>query len=125
MYITRYILKTQIKLINKFFLKQSKMNKISQIYKASLKILKNKPIVNYNRKKILKNIYFIYNFVDKHWAETDGEKIWLNTYKDFNIETLYYTILHEALHGAIYENGKEISETKEHKIMKLINCNLI
>ena len=59
MYITRYILKTQIKLINKFFLKQSKMNKISQIYKASLKICKNKPIVNYNRKKILKNIYFI------------------------------------------------------------------
>ena len=33
--------------------------------------------------KVLNNIeFFFYNEVDRYWAETDGETIWLNTFKD-------------------------------------------
>ena len=50
MYITRYNLKTQIKRANNFFFQQSKLGKNSQIYKASLKICRNKITIKYKNR---------------------------------------------------------------------------
>ena len=74
----------------------------------------------------LNKINFYYNSNDNLYAETNGVKIWLNTYEEWDHDFLVSTLIHEALHYIIQTNGKHyISEKKEHKIMLQINPNLI
>jgi hypothetical protein len=74
----------------------------------------------------LNKINFYYNSNDNLYAETNGVKIWLNTYEKWDHDILVSTLIHEALHYIIQTNGKHyISEEKEHKIMLQINPNLI
>jgi hypothetical protein len=125
MKLTRYIIKKQIKLITKYINKEKKLGKRSIIYKSTSDLCRKSPIkIDYSR-DILNNIYFIYDPIEKHWGETDGKSIGLNTYKEFNSDTLYYTILHEYLHGMIYRNNTYMSEYLEHRVMLLIDKNLI
>jgi hypothetical protein len=119
MYLTRYK-------INKFKNKVKlylKNNKKIIIKKASY-ICRSNIIANLNIESI-NNIEFIYNDVDKHWAETDCNKIYLNTYKNFSDNSLFLTLLHETFHGMIKKNNSEISEYLEHKIIYFINKKLI
>jgi hypothetical protein len=82
-----------------------------------------------NYYNILNNIEFIYNDIDCHWAETDGNKMWINIWNDDNRwsqELLNYTVTHECIHGLIKRNGKYYTtEYKEHIIMGHIDTKLI
>ena len=60
-----------------------------------------------------------------HWAETDGERVWLNRFRQFTELDLCMTLLHEALHGTILVSGEYISEVLEHRIMHTINPSLV
>tara|TARA_B100000287_G_scaffold420782_1_gene460621 strand:- start:917 stop:1291 length:375 start_codon:yes stop_codon:yes gene_type:complete len=123
MKLTRYVLKKCLRRVNNYINEQKKLGIKSDIMSCSkLKIRKSKIDINY---RTLTDIIFIYDSINKHWAETDGYKIWLNTYKEYNDDTLYYTLLHENLHGIIYRNGENLSEYLEHEIMKLLNIKLI
>ena len=76
--------------------------------------------------KVLNNIEFFYNEVDRYWAETDGETIWLNTFKDWSYSNLVYTLIHECIHGLVKRKGiYDIPEKKEHNIMGILDKNLI
>ena len=126
--ITRtFIVKARNK-AKQYFKKQIKLGKKSKIYINSKYVLRtNNFIINYNNSfKCLDNIDFIYDPVNKHWAETDGISISINTYKDYTLNILIYTLIHEAMHGIVYRDSKyEIPEEKEHKIMELVNPLLI
>lgn len=111
-----------------FFIKQKNLGFQSQIYKSAKYILRTKNFnINYDKAfKILDNIEFIYDPIHKHWAETDGKCIWLNCYKEFTTKLLIDTLIHETLHGIILRDSKHsIPEEKEHRIMELINKDLI
>jgi len=74
----------------------------------------------------LNKINFYYNSNNNLYAETNGIKIWLNTYEEWDHNMLVSTLIHEALHFIIQTNGKhDISEKKEHRIMLQINPKLI
>jgi hypothetical protein len=67
-----------------------------------------------------------YDDINNHWAETDGYAIFLNTVKEYDEETLYMTLLHEALHGLVLRDFRYyLSEELEHKMMTLIDPSLI
>ena len=61
------------------------------------------------------------------WAETDGEStIWLNPDKPFDQYTLYWTLLHEALHGLMLRaDGSCLTEYAEHRMMQWLNPQLV
>lgn len=126
MYITRYKVKIIKNKLKKFINNQKKYNKKTKFYKLAQYVCRSKNIsINYNI-DILDNIYFITNNIDKHWAETDGKNIYLNNIKNFNYETLYYTIKHELIHGMILRYKKyELSEYNEHRFMYLYDKKLI
>ena len=111
-----------------FFAKQQKAGYNSKLYKSSKFILRtnNFSINYYHAFRCLDNINFMYDNINKHWAETDGRSIWLNTYKTYNDKLLSDTLIHEALHGIIYRaNRHEIPEYKEHQIMELIDGSFV
>jgi hypothetical protein len=75
---------------------------------------------------ILGRIEFMYDDIHKHWAETDGITIWLNTYKEWTPSLLKYTLIHECIHGLVKRyNGHYLSEYKEHVIMELMDPKLV
>ena len=120
MYLTRYqIRKHKNKVLhllsNKHFQKRLK--------KIAIKICRTQNIIIIP--KIKMEIEFI-NFENGHWAETDGKTTWLNNSKKFDSNLLYFTLLHEYLHGVIRRHPNfEIPEEKEHKIMEIIDKKLI
>tara|TARA_Y100000591_G_scaffold333321_1_gene375702 strand:+ start:4034 stop:4426 length:393 start_codon:yes stop_codon:yes gene_type:complete len=130
MILTRFIILKQLKKIKKYLEMQKKLGKKSIIFKTAKFYCRSNSIkINY-RQKInflnLKNIEFVYDDKYRHWAETDNITIWLNKYKSFTEDLLYYTLLHEYLHGIILRDNRHfISEKKEHDIMKLIDRQLI
>ena len=104
------------------------MGNSSAIYKSSKSILRTtKFIIDYPQIfRILDNVDFIYDDVNRHWAETDGISITLNIFKNFTDELLTNTLIHEALHGVILRDSRHmIYEEKEHRIMALIYHDLI
>ena len=124
----RSILKNSRKNAHIYFMSQQKLGNNSKIYKSSKSILRTtKFSIDYPQIfKILGNIDFIYDDINRHWAETDGISITLNIFKNFTDELLTNTLIHEALHGAILRDLQHmIYEEKEHKIMELINQKLI
>jgi hypothetical protein len=111
-----------------FLAKQQRHGCNSKLYKSSKFILRtNNFSINYYRAfRCLDNIDFIYDNIHKHWAETDGIGIWLNTYKNYTDKLLTNTLILEALHGIVYrDNRHPIPEKKEHQIMELINLELV
>lgn len=40
--------------------------------------------------------------------------------REFSPKLLYWTLLHEALHSALTRNGAEISEARQHAILRLV-----
>ena len=63
---------------------------------------------------------------DGSWASTDGCSIWLSPHRPFCTLTLYYTLLHEALHGMVRRARRhELSEPTEHRMMELIDAKLV
>ena len=64
---------------------------------------------------------------DSYWAMTDGETIWLNMYKEYDDDLLFFTLLHEMLHGLVIrgEGNYELSELREHNLMGLLDSRLI
>ena len=81
--------------------------------------------IDYER-KLINNIYFIVDNINNHWAETDGKSIYINNIKKYSKTSLYYTILHESIHGMILrKNNNELSEITEHKLMYNLNKKLI
>ena len=81
-------------------------------------------------------IHFTFDDKCRHWAETDGGTIWLNTYHDYTRDLLYKTLLHEALHYAVLRvvdgsttsaaiRRHELSERTEHRMMDIIDPSLL
>jgi hypothetical protein len=68
-------------------------------------------------KKHLEKIEF-YCEENGYWAETDGQCIYINAWKPYDDNELFYTLFHEALHGIFRVNNYEMSEYREHEIMK-------
>lgn len=117
--------KTKLK-VRDYFNHHKKLGKNSLIYKIAIFICRsNKINIDYER-KLLDNIEFFYDPIHCHWAETDGQKIYLNTEKTFTHNILYLTLIHEALHGMVTRHdNSELSEVLEHRMMYLIDKNLI
>ena len=62
----------------------------------------------------------------KHFAETDGESIDLNPLKPWSRDELYWTLLHEAMHGLVRrDDGSEVSELREHLMMVAVDPRLV
>ena len=100
----------------------------SLIIKNTHNIIRNNNfIINHvHYKTLIHKIEFLYNDTESYWAETDGETIWLNTYKNWTFDLLYYTLIHECIHGLIKrKDGNYLSEHKEHLLMKEIDPLLI
>ena len=120
MKITRYQIQQGIKHTQNYINKNK-----SLIYKVATNICRSNIIIDYKR-NVLNNIEFIYDPKGDYWAETDGIKIIINTYNNFTPDVLYFTLLHETMHGMIKRiNNHELSELTEHRIMYLINKRLI
>lgn len=66
---------------------------------------------------VLSRIQFVHDEPGGHWAETDGREIWLNTWKDWTPELLFWTLAHESLHGTLTCGAHELPEGKEHRVM--------
>ena len=111
-----------------WFVKECLKKSKTKILRAAKKVCRNhKVILDFKHSlKVLNNIDFIYNDIDRHWAETDGKIILLNTWKEWDDELLMYTLIHEALHGIFLRDGIHyITEKKEHDIMRLIDKKLV
>ena len=126
MKITRRAITIERQKVIRFLKHQKEMGCESDVYKAIEKVCRVHNVhVNYDRTSLLNNIELIFDAKEKHWAETDGQKIWLNTWHDYNTDLLYKTLLHEVLHGMILRNGLELSEYCEHKIMGVLDPTLL
>lgn len=128
MRLTRNKLKKATNECKIFLIMNKKLGKKSKMYKITKRVLRTEDFtINYeNGVKCLDNIKLFYNPIDKHWAETDGDNIYINTFKEFDIKLLMYTLLHEAIHYIILRNDRHfIPEQKEHNIMYLVNECLI
>jgi hypothetical protein len=111
-----------------FLRKEQKLGKRSRFYKITRFVLRTDNFsIKYNDGIIaLNNVNFIYDPINKHWAETDGDSITLNTYKNYTVRTLTNTLKHEVLHNIILRDYRHyIPEEKEHKIMELFKPTLI
>lgn len=126
MIITRYQINKAKNKVKKYFINQKKARNKSKLYKIACFITRSKNIkIDYER-KLINNIYFITDIINNHWAETDGNAIYINNVKNYNKNLLYYTILHECLHGFIKRNdNSELSEVTEHKLMYYLDKKLI
>ena len=124
--ITRHKLNIAVERVNKFLNLQKKKGNKSNLYKISKKYCRLSKINIKYTNCCCKNIYFFYDDVNKHWAETDTKNIWINLYKKFSNNLLYYTILHEKLHGIVLRENKHfLTEHVEHKVMFELNKKLV
>ena len=131
--ITRTLINKGKKKACLFFNREKKKDNNSKIYLATKDILRSKNfVINYSKIfDLLKNIDFFYEDQEKHWAETDGLAIFINSYynkllKDNKRNRLTNILIHESLHNVILRNGRHILyEDKEHQIMERINRKLI
>ena len=77
--------------------------------------------------RLLTRIEFAHDCDDVWWAETDGRRIWLNTYAPWSATTLEWTLIHEAMHNTIVRcdgGGHRLPEEKEHRIMRDVSPSL-
>ena len=117
-----------VKEAKEWFLIEEKKGKDSLIYKSAKNHMRRENFIIWYDEAIYKlnHIEFYHDETNDRWGETDGIKIWLNTYRTWDHELLKNTLIHEALHFTIRSQGKyDISEKKEHNIMLQINPDLI
>jgi hypothetical protein len=123
MYITRKILHEAIEWVKNYLMYMD-----NNLYNICVSVLRTDNFsinIENHPTLLLKNVLLMSN-LDMHWAETDGEYIWLNVLKPYTNDTLRWTILHEVLHGMVKRNHiYDIPEDKEHKIMELLDYRLI
>jgi len=126
--LTRAQLNRVIKKVKLWLEKERDKGIDSIIYKKTTSHLRgNNFFINYdNAFDRLKNIKLEYEDIIQNWAETDGSSITINSYHDWEDSILEKTLIHEALHFIILRDGRhEISEYKEHNIMKSIDSELV
>jgi len=127
--LTRHRLNNNIHKVKKYLFKNYKLKEKSPISKALTKTIRGKYFFKWkNALSLLNNIHFIQDEGEiDHWAETDGLSIWLSPYKDWTDHNLYYTLLHECLHGLVIRAhmNHELSEFTEHKFMLELDRRLI
>ena len=80
----------------------------SQIYKSAKNHLRGNNFTIFYDDAInkLNKIIFEYSSSNGIYAETDGKKIWINTYEEWDHNLLVSILIHEALHFIIKTNGK-------------------
>ena len=126
MRVTRYAIKKTIKKVEKYISIQKKLAKKSKLYRLAKFICRTDRFTIDGSRNFKDKIDFLYDPAGDHWAETDGEYIWINTHKIFTPNLLYYTILHEYLHGLIIrKDGNYLSERAEHIMMEYLDRRLI
>ena len=128
--ITRKLIRKAREKSRKFLINQQIKGEGASLYASTKYLLRSSDFfIRYDIAfRLLNNIKFFYNDIDQHWAETDGECILLNTFKNYDKreDLLVSTLIHESLHNIIYHNNRHlIPEEKEHKIMELILPTLI
>lgn len=130
--LTRYQLKKTLNKVKNYIYKHKKNGYKSSIHNSIKKIIRNNEYnLNWNKSLNMLNenhIFFMeYKNVPTHWAETDGVDIWLSPFKNWTEDNLYYTLLHECLHGLVQRKLYNcfISEHLEHKFMLDFDKNLI
>ena len=96
------------------------------MYKLFQKTCRNNEFyIDYERAATL-NIEVDFDVDDSFWAQTDGKVVWINTHCDFTDDDLYWTLLHECLHGMVKRRtGHELCETTEHRVMYELDARLI
>ena len=126
------VIEEQIKkAVNKakaWFLIEKSKGKESRIYKVSKFYLRGADLtIDYDEALgRLNNIKLIYNNIEQQYGETDGINIVINTFYNFNVNELKLLLIHEAIHFIIKKDGIHgISEKKEHRIMEVIDPQLI
>ena len=129
--ITRGQLKHGIRLARHFLIRSRRAGIKSSINRAIKSTIRIKDYTfNWNNSLKILNTSAV-TFMDisdnpKHWAETDGESISINPLMPWSADELYWTLLHEALHGLVRRNdGSEVSELREHQIMAVLNPGLV
>ena len=126
--ITRARLNKAIKKAKLWFENEEKKGKDSNVYQAVKSHLRGEDFKIYYDEAIYKldHINFYYEDDLQNWGETDGLSLSLNSYHEWDDEALEKTLIHEALHFIIQRQGiHEISEYKEHNIMRSIDSELV
>lgn len=126
--ITKCTLNAELLRVKKWLSSERKAGFRSKLIRAIPSIIRGKYTLDWNNAmNVLQNIEFIpANEFPQHWAETDGKKIWINPLKEWSREDLFYTLLHEALHGIVRRGTHgDVSELREHLMMSRIDPRLV
>lgn len=94
---------------------------------AAAKVVVRGDSVEWDATRTALRVAFICDPVGDHWAETDGETLWLNVHKTFSTESLMLTMAHEELHGRLRRarTGFALAEETEHRVMARVDPNLV
>ena len=127
---TRHALNGSVQEARIWFMDQERLGTNSSIYTSAVTHLRSKAFTidfnQLNRMLHTNHIHLIYDDVNKHWAETDGSSIWLNTWRTWTHSALTLTLIHEAIHNLVLRDGKHtLPEEKEHAMMAKISQSLI
>lgn len=126
--ITKCTLNAELLRVKKWLSSERKAGLRSKLIRGIPSIVRGKYTLDWkNAMNVLQNIEFIpANEFPQHWAETDGKKIWINPLKEWSREDLFYTLLHEALHGIVRRGTRgDVSELREHLMMSRIDPRLV
>lgn len=131
MRVTRGAIARAVRRVTSFLSQQERAGARSRVARAARRVARGSEtvIIDYaHAKTVLRNIEFdVAECVDDgSWASTDGSCIWLSPHRPFCASTLFYTVLHEAMHGMVRRaRGHELSELAEHRLMALTDRRLV
>ena len=127
MYLTRRAIDAAWVRVRKHLARERRMGKRSRLWRAARGCCRGGSIVvNYDRCLRPWPVLMQHDGTRSYWAETDGRVVWLNACMQWTPELLYWTLLHEVLHGAVQrEGGRELSEHLEHRIMAKMDHRLL
>ena len=130
--VTRSALRQALQRCRAFLDRSRRAGSRSRLARAVPKVLRGRYSLRYGHAMKLmqeKKISFLDTSAAAagHWAETDGDSIWISPLKRWTQDDLYYTLLHEALHGLVRrgDNGSELAEHREHLLMTNIDLKLV
>lgn len=112
--------------VRDYLLRQEALAWRSAVEVSARKVVRGRVVARYRRRPL--RVRWLHPS-DPHWADTDGESVWLATH-GFDDETLFFTLLHEELHGVVRRVGTngvetELSEWREHRMMQQIDARLV
>ncbi len=126
--ITKSTLRVELSRVKGWLDRERKAGIRSRLVRMIPTVVRGKYTLNWNNAmKVLQTVDFIpADELPQHWAETDGKKIWINPLKEWSREELFYTLLHEALHGIVQRGTRgDVSELREHLLMSRIDPRLV